>query len=376
MKIKIIFINLFVFFLIFLTADLIFSNFVYKRNISHKCYEHDEDGKFYKLQKNCYAQMRLIETLDSFKLYTDKNGNRFSGSVTRSTNKNIYFIGDSIAFGLGVNWENSFAGIVESQKKNYNVTNLGVPGYSPSVYNYILQNLVKTKDIKGDKVFVVIDLTDVHDEVGRWRISKNKQKPYLISSINKKKKLSGFKKFKRENLKGLHLISTYIRDTGRSLRKLKKKELNIQYNEDWPASGTIQASFTYTNFNDLENCENEKKENKAWICGGVNSGLSKIEEKIINFGKLVKLNNAKFYIVILPWPETLNFGQNNFNWENYINNICKLSGCEKVINVFPEFKKIKNTREDWLKYLYLKRDIHLTNMGNKIVAEKILKNSF
>ena len=125
------------FFLIFLTADLIFSNFVYKRNISHKCYEHDEDGKFYKLQKNCFAQMRLFETLDSFKLYTDKNGNRFSGSVTRSTNKNIYFIGDSIAFGLGVNWENSFAGIVESQKKNYNVTNLSVPGYSPSVYNYI-----------------------------------------------------------------------------------------------------------------------------------------------------------------------------------------------------------------------------------------------
>ena len=187
MKIKIIFINLFVFFLIFLTADLIFSNFVYKRNISHKCYEYDEDGKFYKLQKNCFAQMRLFETLDSFKLYTDKNGNRFSGSVTRSTNKNIYFFGDSIAFGLGVNWENSFAGIVESQKKNYNVTNLGVPGYSPSVYNYILQNLVKTKDIKGDKVFVVIDLTDVNDEVGRWRISKNKQKPYLISSINKKK---------------------------------------------------------------------------------------------------------------------------------------------------------------------------------------------
>ena len=105
-------------------------------------------------------------------------------------------------------------------------------------------------------------------------------------------------------------------------------------------------------------------------------GLSKIEEKIINFGKLVKSNNAKFYIVIFPWPETLSFGQNNFNWENYINNICKLSGCEKVINVFPEFKKIKNTREDWLKYLYLKRDVHLTNMGNKIVAEKILKNSF
>ncbi len=249
-----------------------------------------------------------------------------------------------------------------------------MPGYSPSVYNYILQNLVKTKDIKGDKVFVVIDLSDVHNEVGRWRISKNKQKPYLISTINKK--LSGFKKFKRENLKGLYLISTYIRETGRSLRKLKKKELNMRYNEDWPASGTMQGGFTYTNFNDLDNCENEKKENKAWICGGVNLGLSKIEEKIINFGKLVKLNNAKFYIVIIPWPETLNFGQNNFNWENYINNICKLSGCEKVINVFPEFKKIKNTREDWLKYLYLKRDTHLTNMGNKIVAEKILKNSF
>ena len=67
-----------------------------------------------------------------------------------------------------------------------------MPGYSPSVYNYILQNLVKTKDIKGDKVFVVIDLTDVNDEVGRWRISKNKQKPYLIS-VRKIKKILNFR---------------------------------------------------------------------------------------------------------------------------------------------------------------------------------------
>ena len=91
MKIKIIFINLFLVVLLYILADLAFSNFIYKTNVDHKCYEFDKDGKFYQLQKNCYARMKFFETLDSFKLYTDKNGNRFSGSVTRSTNKDIYF---------------------------------------------------------------------------------------------------------------------------------------------------------------------------------------------------------------------------------------------------------------------------------------------
>ena len=80
MKLKIIFFNFFLGIVLFLLADIIFSNFIYTNNVGHKCYEISHEAKFYELQKNCYAKMRILSSINSFKVYTNNNGNRFSGS--------------------------------------------------------------------------------------------------------------------------------------------------------------------------------------------------------------------------------------------------------------------------------------------------------
>jgi len=378
MKFKLIFINIILLILLFIFSDFIFSNFIYKTNIDHKCYEFENEGKFYRLQKNCFAKMRLISGISSFNVYTDNNGNRFSGSEKNSSDKNIYFFGDSQTFGLGSEWKNTFVGIIESKKEKYKVINLGVPSYSPSVFYYLLHKLNNNKKINNDKIYVLIDLTDVADEAIRWNNSETDVKPFLNSAVNKKNnRVDEIKKFKRENLKGLHLITTYIREMGRTFRKKWiRKKIKVKDKNQKLELGTWPGRFTYTDFEKLENCNNQDKKNKIWTCGGVNTGLKKIEEKMKKFGQLAKLKNSEFYIIIFPWPETLNFGQSIFNWEDYIENICKISGCKKVVNLFPEFRKIKETRKDWVKYLYLSDDFHLTTLGNKIVAEMILKETF
>ena len=78
----------------------------------------------------------------------------------------------------------------------------------------------------------------------------------------------------------------------------------------------------------------------------------------------------------MPWPDTLNFGQKVFNWENYAKNLCKKSSCDGVINLFSEFENIKLKEINWLEKIYLKDDIHLTPLANQIVAEKIINESF
>ena len=79
MKIKILSINLAILFILYLITDVIFSRFIFKQSVDHKCYEHVYDGTFYKMRKNCYANMRLISSIESFKVYTDDNGFRYSG---------------------------------------------------------------------------------------------------------------------------------------------------------------------------------------------------------------------------------------------------------------------------------------------------------
>ena len=369
MKTKIIAVNIFLFTFLYVISDVIFSRFIFKQSVDHKCYEHTYDGRFYKMKNNCFANMRLISSIDSFKVYTDENGFRYSGKKRLLKNKNIIFLGDSQTFGVGSNWEDTFVGILEERFQKYNFFNLGVPSYSPSVYNYLL-NRFSEKKLNLNKIFVLIDLTDVGDEANRWEIVNDK--PYLKNEKIFYKKNEGFSKFKKENFKGIYLISSKVRSYLRKVKNTKTKENNEKKYK--PVNGNPTGGFIYTNHQVLTGCNKEEKKTKWWNCGQIEKGLSDIENNIVKLGEKAKDLNSEFYIIIMPWPDTLNFGQTQFNWEKFALNLCVKSNCNKLINVFPEFRKIKKEKKNWLNYLYLPHDIHLTIEGNKIIADEITNN--
>ena len=151
---------------------------------------------------------------------------------------------------------------------------------------------------------------------------------------------------------------------------------NEKKNQYKPVNGNPSGGYIYTNFEELTGCNTKEKKTSFWTCGGVEKGLKKIEERLKKIGSLSNSINAELYIIIFPWPDTLNFGQINFNWEQYSDHLCKISKCKNVINLFPEFLEIKKNKNDWLEYLYLHNDIHLTPEANKITANKILKIGF
>ena len=116
--------------------------------------------------------------------------------------------------------------------------------------------------------------------------------------------------------------------------------------------------------------------NEHWFCGGVKLGLDKTRDMILNLSLNVKSYNSEFYIIIMPWPDTLNFGQKTFNWEKFGRSLCEITSCDGLINLFDEFQIIKSNDPRWLDKIYLKDDIHLTSFANNIVANKIMKESF
>ena len=48
---------------------------------------------------------------------------------------------------------------------------------------------------------------------------------------------------------------------------------------------------------------------------------------------------------------------------------------KKLINAFPEFKKIKEKYTYWKKEIYSLNDVHLNSNGNSILAEIIYKEA-
>ena len=190
--------NFLVLFLIYsffiVLGDLIYSNFGSTKDVNYNCFQYfnlsSEQKKYhyYNLKKNCKAT-ESQRTVVPYKVLTDKNGYRYSGKKRKNTDKNIAIIGDSFTYGLGVKFQDSFPGIIENNLKEYEIYNLGVPGYGIKMYYKRIQNFYNNKK-KATHLFLTLDMTDVIDSSVNWIDIPSLEYPVLkshrgINEINK-----------------------------------------------------------------------------------------------------------------------------------------------------------------------------------------------
>ena len=83
-------------------------------------------------------------------------------------------------------------------------------------------------------------------------------------------------------------------------------------------------------------------------------------------------NNFELFVVIYPWAETLEFGQSEFDWQNFAKELCVENKCQ-VIDLFPKFQKYKNQNKYWNNELYFLHDEHFNAKGDFLVFEELLK---
>jgi len=280
-------------------------------------------------------------------------------AINYNIDKNILFVGDSQTYGYGVKYEDSFSGIIQTSLNKYEIYNLAVPSYGIRMYLKRIEDFYN-KNKKATHIFVTLDMTDVIDASFRWHDIEPLEIP-VIKSHRAVKEVDDWDKIKDSNFKGTRLLTFYIRNF---LRTIKKNFfINNNKNEDTALKSDI-ANFTYEKIN---------KENTTFLTNeSFNLSLIYIDEYFGKISNLAKKNNTQLYLIIFPWPENLIHGQKVFNWENYTNKICKKHRCKKVINLFKDFEDIKKNNPNWKKLIYIDDDIHLKKYGNSILANKIL----
>ena len=124
---------------------------------------------------------RINSNGDYWKVKTDSNGLRISNSLPQnvkiSKNK-LLILGDSFAFGEGVDIENRFDSVLAS---NYNIVNIGVMGYgTDQQYLRAISYLKQLK--KGDIVFLLTYLNDFSDI--QKKSHSGRSKPIYTASGN------------------------------------------------------------------------------------------------------------------------------------------------------------------------------------------------
>ena len=335
--------------LVLSTFDTYFSktNF-YERliRVDHKVYHHT-----LKPDVN-YKKARSFDGY--FTLCTDNHGFKYKCKKKRNKKFDIAFLGDSFVEGVALEYEKTFVGLFE-KAKNTPTANLGVVSYSPSIYLSKMKFLLEN-DYKFNHLVVFIDVSDLYDDNSFYKLNEN----FSVSEKNAREKNLKRRKFLRHNFPLTNYYMYVVKMNQRLNREVPPLESDRPiFNE----KATNKAKWTYLKSDKL---------------AGYQEPISKTKSEMLyamtELHKLLQKNDIRLSLAVYPWPQQLEFDNVNSihvkMWENF----CKKK-CYKFINFFPFFfeEKKKTSFLDVYKKYYFWNDVHFNDEGNRIIAEKLLR---
>jgi hypothetical protein len=118
----------------------------------------------YVLERNVRAYCDTGET--RYVVYTDEAGHRTSADpsrVDRPEAAKVLLIGDSFTFGQGVNYEDSFAGLLDRSEERYQFINAGVGSFGPSQYRQVLEQEIGNERFPQFVIVITFLGNDIYD---------------------------------------------------------------------------------------------------------------------------------------------------------------------------------------------------------------------
>ena len=329
---------------------------------------------WYDLQSDFSGESRYGKNY--FNVKTDKNGFRINHLIDEEKNnesllgEKIFFIGDSFTFGVGVDWEESFIGIL-NKDFNINAINAGVISYSPTTYKYKLKNLIDKGLIsKNQKIVIGLDISDVFDEATRWTEYKGKPaKIKEVSKLTKKTSPVSYNNIKlASNHKEINLKNFYTKNNFKLTYQIYFgiETFVKKFIDDIQVRNNDRSKFTHKDWKLIDD---------KFSPLGIQQGLKKINYNLIEISKISSKNNSELYLLIYPWPAQLAY-ESLFDWPKYVEELCFEIDCAGVINAFPDFLSYKKNSKTWQKELYISGDMHFNKRGNFVLAEIIAKEFY
>ncbi len=117
--------------------------------------------------------------------FKDKNNRKINFK-----NRNLLFIGDSFTEGVGIKYEDTFVGLIESKLKekndNIEILNAGVQSYSTSIYLSKIHYLLNIKKLPITDIVVVVSGGDIFDDAYKYLdVDEN----FILNHVDHKNKI-------------------------------------------------------------------------------------------------------------------------------------------------------------------------------------------
>jgi hypothetical protein len=380
----------------FLTRYFLVGSFVNTKNLNRWEYRIRHDTFHHTLKPN--SQFEAWWGPRIYKVRTNSLG--FVDQRPREVKKKagrprLVFMGDSFTEGTGGPWETSFVGkfaaSLAQAGHDVEVLNAGVESYSPSVY------FVKTKWLidQGyvfDHVIVMLDISDILDEawysVQSGIVKSAGDANVATKTVEPRTRWMEIRDMLSFNLR---LSLTLFR----VVRELLPSESAAQRGYTREFDDVVDlclSAWTYDRGNPSTEREYEmahsgrffestrkcKRRDGALPVDAdaprhIDAAVTKAAQRMEDLHALLAASGIKLSVGVHPWPGQLQYDTVASRQVEIWKTWCK-GRCTHFIDTFPDFFAQKQKLgKDWYRQLYIPGDFHFNELGNGIVAEKLLK---
>ena len=361
--IKIFFLTL----IFFIFLDLLIGNYIYKKFIRGNFIDavtdfgradeffHHNFLPSYKTNKAGWGNIR-------YTFCTDANSFRSScDDQFRKIKKfDVGVIGSSFTEGTGVNFEDSYVGIVTARLNNKKIANLAIALYSSSIY-YAKINRLLTQGYKFDEIIIFMDISEVRNETLCYELKDD-----IVIERKTINSCYGHNPRFHENFKNklLRLIETKLRLSFKLYKLIENKMIKIgmlKYSAPIKVVDNPEFEWTYNydsrNYNDFTYEESKKL----------------ILNNMQKLSKLLKKNQIELSIAVYPLPGTLKHDIGNNLQVKFWEAFC-MKNCKNFFNLMPPFftQLEKNEFSEVYRKYFFENDVHINEEGHRLIAESFL----
>ncbi len=300
-----------------------------------------------------------------YRLITDNLGLR-DASVRdvplKSASRRILLIGDSFAEGIGMSFEDSFAGMLyragQERSEKIEFLNAGVASYSPSIYYKKIKYLLES-GLQFDEVVLFSDTSDVTDEATSYFCIDDDPKYRAHCTAAEGSAQSSAASPKKTDFFIDHFVVTnrvriYIKKSIQSFLGNRRRSINTDHTRiGWTIPGLDVG-------NDYQPL-------------GVQGGIARSLQNMRALADLLAARNIPLTIVVYPWAQQLAQGDRDSRQVSLWREFCQ-GQCKAFINLFPVFFAAADADKDWYEHLFILGDDHFSAAGNRLMFREIARH--
>jgi len=259
------------------------------------------------------------------------------------------FIGDSFTEGVGMKYEDTFVGVLDSyfHESGSELLNAGVSSYSPAIYYRKVRYLLEDIGLRFTHLVVFIDISDAEDEARQYTI--NEQGVVVGSSDD-----PWIKRFLKEYsiLYGVPRAIKLTRtanagDVATPADQLNKSIANPRGR--WTIDETLYDQYG-------------------------KRGVDLMIERMDRLVELIRPYGIALTIVVYPWPTQI-YHKDLDSMQVTIWREWSLDNGAHFINLFPDFISTDDTTNaQTIRELFIPDDFHWNDAGHREVAELFLRH--